>query len=423
MFGNRSPYLIPGVHTMVSNKSRVLSRHLRSTRRAVSAVAGALVVVMFVDPFGLSAVSASAQPLESRSEAFDDAVEALGLDAPMAAVELTGSWDALPDGGAIPTVPADLPVADEELVALSEEPAGGGALAFFAPDRFPTEVLPPAAPGPVEVDLGGLDVIVAPSESTDSPSSVLLRVAGEAETNAANITGVLLDVTDASAAPVADPEVSLTVSYATFAGLGSGDWAARLQFVWVPDCNNVGESCVPVPIATENNLSEQTVTATVPVDSAPEVTTSALASFSRSTSSILTSGGGGGGSVAITAGSSGSAGDWGATSLSPSSSWGNSGSTGAFTWSLPITVTAAAAGPAPQLAFSYSSATSDGRTPSTNNQSGTVGEGFAITEGFVERSYTPCSQDETGAANNIGRISGDLCWGTENATIDRKSVV
>ncbi len=367
-----------------------------------------------VDPFGLSTIPAVAETLGDRSDGFNSAVEELGLGTPAPSTPLEGSWDALPDPGAIPVVPAQAPAEDEELVVLTEEEPSGAAPAGLVLGRLAQEDPPPT---PVEVDLGGLEVVVSPVSEEVTPATVLLRVAGESETDAAGITGVLLEVTDASSVPATDPEVELTVSYATFAGLGAGDWAARLQYVWVPDCDTAGESCVPIPIETTNNLAAQTVTAVVPVAPGESI---APASFTRATAPLpgrVMDGGAGGGSLAITAGTSSAAGDWGATSLSPTSSWGNSGSTGAFTWSLPIGVPSATAGPAPQLGLSYSSAASDGRTPSTNNQSGTVGEGFGITEGYVERSYTACSQDETGAANNIDRISGDLCWGKENATM------
>ncbi|MCM3657296.1 hypothetical protein M3147_08535 [Agromyces mediolanus] len=126
---------------------------------------------------------------------------------------------------------------------------------------------------------------------------------------------------------------------------------------------------------------------------------------------------GGAARLAVVAGVAGPGGDWSATSLSPTSTWSASGSTGGFAWSYPMRVPAVPAGPSPQLAIGYSSATSDGRVPSANNQSGWVGEGFDVPGGFVERSYRACTKDDGGTASNAGRAGGDLCWGPENATL------
>lgn len=125
--------------------------------------------------------------------------------------------------------------------------------------------------------------------------------------------------------------------------------------------------------------------------------------------------------TASTPGSSGAAGDWSATSLAPSSTWGTSGATGGFTWSYPIDVPETAGGLVPQLGLSYSSASSDGRVASTNNQTSWVGEGFDLEPGYIERSYVPCDDDRDdksgSTANNKTHRTGDLCWGVDNATL------
>ncbi len=119
--------------------------------------------------------------------------------------------------------------------------------------------------------------------------------------------------------------------------------------------------------------------------------------------------------LALTAGSSGPAGDYKATSLAASSSWQVSPQTGAFAWSYPMSVPPTQGGPAPQLAISYNSQAVDGRTASTNNQPSWVGEGEDLATGFVERSYAGCADDMTGGVNTVK--TGDLCWKSDNATI------
>jgi RHS repeat-associated protein len=377
-------------------------------RATTAVVAATLAVLLTVDPYSMASVMAN--PLDegdlSRAERFDAVADDLNLATAVNATELTGSWGALPGSGDLSALPVALPSEDEEVVVLT--PAEGEVTS--ASYRMQAE-----GDGPVEVDLGGMAVTVGAAGEEVTPDAVLVRVAGETETEAAGVTGVLLNVTDASAASVDDAEVELTVSYADFAGLGGGDWASRLRITWIPDCGTEAIDCTPVPLETVNDLEAQTVTAVVPVGDG-EIIEPVSFTFGTKASSRA-AGGTGGGSLAVSADASSSSGNWGATSLAQSATWGAGGSTGGFSWSLPFTTPATAAGPVPKLGLSYSSAASDGRTPNSNNQSGLVGEGFDVTSSYVERSYVPCSQDEEGSANNVDRTSGDQCWGTENATM------
>ncbi|MCU1422475.1 MAG: hypothetical protein JWN36_2126, partial [Microbacteriaceae bacterium] len=109
-------------------------------------------------------------------------------------------------------------------------------------------------------------------------------------------------------------------------------------------------------------------------------------------------------------------GNFGATSLAPSSLWDVSAQTGDFSWSYPMRTPPAAAGPAPSIGLNYSSQSVDGETGSTNNQPSAAGEGWSLSgAGFIERTYVSCSQD-SGASGPV-TTSGDLCWKTDNATI------
>ncbi|MDX5562731.1 ribonuclease domain-containing protein [Streptomyces sp. ID05-04B] len=62
------------------------------------------------------------------------------------------------------------------------------------------------------------------------------------------------------------------------------------------------------------------------------------------------------------------------------------------------------------MSISYDSASVDGRTAGENNQTSVVGEGFSITESYIERKYTSCKDD-----GQSGK--GDLCWKYANATL------
>ncbi|MFZ3544026.1 polymorphic toxin-type HINT domain-containing protein [Streptomyces sp. 4.24] len=103
-------------------------------------------------------------------------------------------------------------------------------------------------------------------------------------------------------------------------------------------------------------------------------------------------------------------GDFAATPLSASSNWSSGSSSGGFTWSYPLTVPSAAAGPSPSLSFSYSSASIDGRTANSNNQGSQIGEGFDLTSSYIERKYGSCDDDGQ-------KDKHDLCWKYENASL------
>ncbi|MFJ3658811.1 RHS repeat-associated core domain-containing protein [Streptomyces nigra] len=62
------------------------------------------------------------------------------------------------------------------------------------------------------------------------------------------------------------------------------------------------------------------------------------------------------------------------------------------------------------MGISYNSASVDGRTAGENNQTSVVGEGFSITESYIERKYGACKDD-----GHSGK--GDLCWKYANATL------
>ncbi|MBT2500169.1 hypothetical protein J7E25_13835 [Agromyces sp. ISL-38] len=381
---------------------------VRVRERLMLTVAGGLVVVLGVDPGMLGAAwSWAAQAAatgvidESREQNLAAAGATLDPETAAGPIPIAGAAED-PDQPLVPlALPADLPTAAEATVDLpgTQTPGTG-----------------------VPVELGGMSVIVAPVEGEPSPERVSLKVLDQAATEQAGVTGVILEVADASDTPVPlDKTVKLSVSYDAFAGVGGGDWASRLQAVWVPNCDTTAEptpECRPVLLESSHDETAQTVSVTVPVNPAASGGAAAPAMLqSTTTTTTTTSTGSSGGSVAITAGVAGPLGDWSATPLALSSTWGTTGATGAFTWSYPMRAPQVPAGPAPELALSYSSAVSDGRIASTNNQSGLVGEGFDVGASFIERTYKSCADDETSGANNAGLSAPDLCWGPANATL------
>ncbi|MEU3227537.1 hypothetical protein ABZ695_30805 [Streptomyces sp. NPDC006976] len=120
--------------------------------------------------------------------------------------------------------------------------------------------------------------------------------------------------------------------------------------------------------------------------------------------------------LAATAAESGPSGNFKATSLAPSASWAAGGSNGAFSWNYPIGVPDVPGGTAPDLKLAYSSQAVDGRTASTNNQANSIGDGWSMEPGYIERQYISCT-DDTKNSNTTAKV-GDLCWKKDNAVIN-----
>jgi RHS repeat-associated protein len=236
---------------------------------------------------------------------------------------------------------------------------------------------------------GGLPVKVAPgSVGNAAGGEATVRVLDRRATAAAGVKGVLLTAT------ATDPgRAHLTLDYAGFASAYGGGWSGRLGLVRLPACaltTPEKAACrTRTPIASDNDFREQAVSADVALTA--DATVFALAATSTTSSS--------------------GAGTYTATPLSSSSTWEAGGSAGSFTWSYPMSVPPAAAGPAPSLQLSYDSGSIDGRTASTNNQTTQIGEGFDLSaSSYVERSYGSCDKDGQDDKH-------DLCWKYDNASL------
>ncbi|RJL34202.1 RHS repeat-associated core domain-containing protein [Bailinhaonella thermotolerans] len=214
-------------------------------------------------------------------------------------------------------------------------------------------------------------------------------VLDRAATERAGVRGVLFRVGGAdSVAPSRAPSVQkvpVEIDYSGYRHAYGGDWATRLTVTQLPECaltNPGAAGCARrTTVLSANDVKAGRLTANVST----------------------------GGLFAVTAASSGSAGSYQPTSLSPSATWQVGTQSGDFTWSYPIG-TPDLPGIGPGIDLSYSSGSVDGRVAATNNQPSWVGEGFDYQPGFIERSYKPCKED--GVPN-----SGDQCWATWNAHI------
>lgn len=433
----------------------------------VSLIAGLLATLLGADPATAApavgqivaleaAAEAEIDRLDARADNFDKAGQEVEVEEQVPAEDLTAeAWEpepgpseapeeALPEASSPPVADApggegstepteDVPVETTGLTTTAlrslAEPADD-ATADSADDEVESGLMTvDLADGRQEVVTDGVAVTVAPFEGQDEGT---IDVAAEALGPETGAPGVLVhigpaeapaagngsakgggDTADAqrSTAPdqdepaVPEPEsVDVEVSYADLAEslaesgqAPGGDWATRLTLVDVSGCDDSSSDCTATPVpGAVNNADAETVSAPVELSGGEAVT------------------------LMMTASSSGGSGDWGATSLAPSASWGVGGNTGAFTWSYPLKMPQVT-GPGPQLDLSYNSAASDGRVASTNNQTNAVGEGWSLTESYIERTFVPCADDQDAVdgktANNADHTTGDMCVGEDNATM------
>lgn len=267
---------------------------------------------------------------------------------------------------------------------------------------------------------GSLVALRAPGKTARSGATAsgqaTVRVLDQQAARKAGITGVLFTATAATPG-----SAQVTVDYDSFAAAIGGSWSTRLGLVTLPSCAlttpDKPECRTTTPLASNNDISSHELSATVTVaGSTPAAPSSVLL---RSAGEAVSPPSVGAASAAptvlavtaTTLASPSGAGDYKATPLASSSTWEAGGSSGSFTWSYPITVPPAAAGPVPSVGLSYSSGSIDGRTANTNNQGSQVGEGFDLTAAsYIERKYGSC--DDDGQTDKY-----DLCWKYDNASL------
>jgi len=214
-------------------------------------------------------------------------------------------------------------------------------------------------------------------------------VADRATAARLGISGVVVALRPTSFEP---GSTEFVLDYSAFAG-GGGGYASRLRLVRLPECAiqtpELPACQVATPLRSTNDEGNQQLTTSLTADAAV-----------TSTATVL----------AATTASSGSSGDFSATSVAPSGTWSVGENSGAFQWSYPINIPEGPfGGPAvPNVALTYNSGAVDGKTAASNSQSSWIGEGWEYTPGFIERTYRPCVDDVGGPSN-----THDLCWAGE----------
>ncbi|MEU2717148.1 RHS repeat-associated core domain-containing protein [Streptomyces sp. NPDC007205] len=249
------------------------------------------------------------------------------------------------------------------------------------------------------------------SPSGGTPGDVDVQVLDRTKIKAIGGVGMALRLTRKDGKPAPGP-VGVTLDYNAFKYAYGGDFASRLRLVQMPACaltTPKKRGCTPDTrryLPVHNDVKSGRLTATVYADADPTATTSAptsgMSMMSAATTSTVTT---------LTAGSSSDAGDYRASTLSPTGKWDVSTGSGDFTYDLPITLPKAPFGATPDLSLSYDSQSVDGRTSATNNQASWAGMGWDLDVGYIQRIYRNCSQD-------VNNTVGDLCWQSPNPSTE-----
>jgi len=269
---------------------------------------------------------------------------------------------------------------------------------------------------------GDLPVQVIATGKSAAGANVEVRAVGGERAEAAGVGLIVAAGASAPSTPgtrVASGRVEATVDATALGDMG-GDFWQRARVVELPACaleTPEDPQCSTQSVVDDAvvDAEARTFTAMVDLDGGGEpVSGERQSSTSLATASMTV--------LALSAGVSGSGGDWSATPLSPSASWDVSNQSGTFSWTYPMRVPATPGGLEPKIELTYNSGSLDGRVASTNNQSGAIGDGWSLsTGGYIERKYVPCAQDtadvDGSTPNNASHKTGDLCWQDDNATL------
>ncbi len=329
-------------------------------------------------------------------------------------------------------VPADL---EQAPAGTATAPPAASGLVTFGSAAATSRAAAPWGTDAQQADLVPVeDLPVSIGRADDQPAPTgtwQVSVADRTAPVAQGVDGALITI---QAPTTGSVPVSVELDYAKFKNLYGADWASRLRFVQFPECYLVtpeDEACQTYEeLETVNDTTTESITATVdtaadgnvPLAAAKQPGTAGTSAPQRTSATRAAAGGDTAVIGAVDSGG-GPGGTFKATPLASSGSWQAGGSSGAFTWSYPLNVPAAPAGPAPQVAFSYSSQSVDGRVAVSSPQASWIGEGWDYDPGHIERRYRSCQDDrkalEAGTPNNTAKAdkTSDLCWVSYNAVM------
>ncbi|GAA2120385.1 RHS repeat-associated core domain-containing protein [Kitasatospora saccharophila] len=256
------------------------------------------------------------------------------------------------------------------------------------------------------------------------PSEVGVSVLDHQKAAELGISGMVFTVAPSEAKGKSKGKVRVGVDYSAFAEAYGGNYSSRLQLVTLPACAlttpEVAECRVQTPLPTQRNAKASSMSAEVELGTSSTVPASAAADTAHVAPALWSGGGASALSPASTSDvqvlaattsggqGGGSAGNYGASALSPSGSWTAGTASGSFSYAYPIQTPAATTTLTPKIGLAYDSASVDGKTASTQAQASWVGDGWSSPDSFIEQTFTSCADKPEGTASPSE--TGDQCY-------------
>ena len=304
-----------------------------------------------------------------------------------------------------------------------EAPDAAASTADTEPSQSPLTSTPAVRDPKVTVEALGGDHGKRARERLKTRGPVLLITPESTKpTGSKESAGSAARTGEGSVRDLSELKVAVDAEAALGGQVPGGSWERRLRLVAYPACvledglsKAQAKECSRATVLETSRDKKDRLVATVTVN---ESSTSKSASVPLSDGFVLTA----------ASAASGDSGDWSATSLGTAASWSSGGSDGSFSWSYPFRMPPVASGLTPSLSLSYNSGAVDGVIASSNAQAGWAGLGWSLGAGFLERTYTPCFEDQaafdsnpasTGleSPNNAELSTGDLCWRGEKLSL------
>jgi len=289
-------------------------------------------------------------------------------------------------------------------VGLGAGPSAGSVRA----GRLPVWVGPSAAATTATTRAAVRGRLRAGDVGAAAVSHVMVRVASQRMVRAVGVRGTVVSLAQADGS--AASRVHVSVSYVGFAQAYGGDYASRLRVVELPACALTTPAVAAchrqMPVRSANNARHDWVGANVTLPGAVTASSSSgsgLVSLGVALTAAVTDRAV---VLAVVSGPSGSAGNFAAEPLSETTNdWVGGQSSGAYTYSYPVSMPPVPGGLAPTVALQYDSQATSGLTSSTNNEASWIGDGWSYSPGFIETDYATCSQQA------LEPDTADLCPG------------
>ena len=257
---------------------------------------------------------------------------------------------------------------------------------------------------------------VAPAHGAyTGPSQVGVRIESQSLASRLGVHGVVWQVSGLIAG---SGGVRAGLDYKGFAQAYGGNYGSRLGLEELPACALTTPQLAAcrkgTPVLSVNDPLTSTVSAVLPLPTVAARTTAAAKKGVVTTTldAVTTS------AVVLAAttatttagGEGGSAGTYGATSLKPAGSWAQGGTSGAFTYSYPVSIPSASSPLTPSVALDYDSGSVDGQTAATQAQADWAGDGWSTGDSYIEQSFTPCADSPEGKTLPSADQTEDMCY-------------